>query len=109
MGYLLRLYGSSGVLWNLNQSAVDNNVLNQSSLTFSDHFVQKADYLKVDHLTVGYNFDHLIGNFFRIYATVQNPLVATSYDGLDPEIFDGIDRNFYPRPRTFLFGLNVEF
>jgi len=109
MGYLLRLYGSSGVLWNLNQSAVDNNVLNQSSLTFSDHFVQKADYLKIDHLTVGYNFDHLIGNFFRIYATLQNPLVATSYEGLDPEIFDGIDRNFYPRPRTFLFGLNVEF
>ncbi len=109
MGYLNRLYGSSGVLWNVNQSAVDLNVVDQANLTFSDHFVKKADFLKVDHITLGYNFDKVIGDFLRIYVTAQNPFVITSYDGLDPEVFDGIDNNIYPRPRTFIFGVNVEF
>ncbi len=109
MGYLMRLYGSSNVLWNVNQSAVDLNVENQSSLTFSDHFVKKADFLKMDHITIGYNFDKVIGDFLRLYATVQNPFVITGYDGLDPEVINGIDNNIYPRPRTILFGVNVEF
>jgi iron complex outermembrane receptor protein len=63
MGYLMRLYGSSDVLWNVNQSAVDLNVENQSSLTFSDHFVKEAGFMKLDHITLGYNFDNLIGIF----------------------------------------------
>ncbi len=109
MGYLMRLHGSSGVLWNVNQSAVDLNVENQASLTFSDHFVKKADYMKMDHITIGYNFDKVIGDFLRLYATVQNPFVITQYDGLDPEVSNGIDNNIYPRPRTILFGVNVEF
>lgn len=110
-GYLNRLYLSTGgqTLWNVHRSAVDLNVENQGSLTFSDHFVKRADFLKVDHITIGYNFNKIVGEFFRIYATAQNPFVLTRYDGLDPEIFGGIDNNIYPRPRTFLFGLNVEF
>ncbi len=110
-GYLGRLFLSTGglSLWNVHRSAVELNVVNQASLTFSDHFVKKADYLKVDHITAGYNFDNLIGEFLRVYVTVQNPFIVTDYDGLDPEIFNGIDNSIYPRPRTFVFGVNVEF
>jgi iron complex outermembrane receptor protein len=110
-GYLGRLFLSTGgqSLWNIHQSGVDLNVFNQASLTFSDHYVQKADFLKIDHITVGYNFRDVIGDFLRLYATVQNAVTLTKYEGLDPEIFDGIDQNIYPRPRTFVFGLNVEF
>lgn len=111
MGWLGRVYLSTGgpALWNVHQSAVDLNVENQSSLTLSDHFVKKADYLKVDHVTVGYNFDNVVGRFLRLYATMQNVVTVTDYDGLDPEVFSGIDNNIYPRPRTIVFGLNVEF
>ncbi|HUR30555.1 MAG TPA: TonB-dependent receptor, partial [Saprospiraceae bacterium] len=109
MGYLNRVYGTTNILWNVNQSAVDNNVLNQAPLTFSDHFVKKADFMKVDHITLGYNFYEVVGDLLRIYVTAQNLFVLSSYDGLDPEIFNGIDRNTYPRPRTFVFGLNIEF
>lgn len=109
MGYLNRIYGTTGVLWNVNQSAVDNNAVDQANLTFSDFFVRRADFLRLDHITAGYNFYDLIGSFTRVYATVQNPVVVTKYDGLDPEIFGGIDNNIYPRPRTFVVGLNVEF
>jgi TonB-linked SusC/RagA family outer membrane protein len=109
MGYLNRLYGTTGYLSNVNQSAVDLNVEDQANLTFSDHFVTKADFFRLDHVTVGYNFDHLIGKYLNIYATVQGPLVVTSYDGLDPEIGNGIDNNIYPRPRTYVLGVNVIF
>ncbi|HJW29131.1 MAG TPA: hypothetical protein VJ508_07745, partial [Saprospiraceae bacterium] len=110
-GYLDRLFLSTGgkSLWNVTQSAVDLNVFSQASLTFSDHFVEKADYLKLDHITVGYNLHNVVGDFLRLYVTVQNVFTATKYDGLDPEIFNGIDQNIYPRPRTFVFGANVEF
>ncbi|MCB0668056.1 MAG: SusC/RagA family TonB-linked outer membrane protein, partial [Saprospiraceae bacterium] len=101
MGYLNRIYGTTGVLWNVNQSAVDNNAVDQANLTFSDYFVRRADFLRLDHITAGYNFNDLIGSFSRVYVTVQNPVLITKYDGLDPEIFGGIDNNIYPRPRTF--------
>ncbi|MEM6763398.1 MAG: SusC/RagA family TonB-linked outer membrane protein [Bacteroidota bacterium] len=111
MGYLNRLYGTTGVLWNVNRSAVDLNVLEQASLTFSDHFVKRADFFRFDHITVGYTFNNIakVAKFARIYATLQNPFVITEYDGLDPEIFGGIDNNIYPKPRTWLLGLSVEF
>ncbi len=111
MGYLNRLFLSTGgqSLWNVHQSAIDLDVVNQASLTFSDHFVQKADFFRMDHITMGYNFDKVVGEFMRVYVTAQNPFVITGYDGLDPEMFNGIDNNIYPRPRTFVLGVNIEF
>ena len=45
----------------------------------------------------------------RLYATAKNVLVVTKYKGIDPEIYGGIDNNFYPRPQTFLTGIQVNF
>jgi iron complex outermembrane receptor protein len=45
----------------------------------------------------------------RLSANVQNAFVITKYTGLDPEINGGIDNNFYPRPRTFVLGVNLDF
>lgn len=108
-GYLERLYQSSGYLSNVPSSAVNLNVEKQSNLTFSDHFVKNASFFRLDHVTAGYNFNNLIGKSLRVYATIQNPLVITKYDGLDPEEFDGIDNNTYPRPRTYVLGISVNF
>jgi iron complex outermembrane receptor protein len=96
-------------LQNINQSAVDLNVKEQSALTFSDHFVTNASFFRLDHITAGYNFQSLIGKYLRLYATIQNPLVITKYTGLDPEISNGIDNSVYPRPRTYLVGVSVSF
>lgn len=80
---------------------------------FSDHFVRNASFLRIDHITLGYNFDDLLGDFMRVYLTVQNPVVFSNYEGIDPEIpgkdTPGIDNNLYPRPRTFVFGVSVDF
>jgi TonB-dependent starch-binding outer membrane protein SusC len=108
-GYLNRLFGTTGYLSNVNQSAVDLNVQDQAKLTFSDHFVTEASFFKLDHVTAGYTLQKVKGATIRFSATVQNVLVLTRYKGLDPEIGNGIDNNLYPRPRTFVMGLNVSF
>ncbi len=78
---------------------------------WSDYYIQDASFLKMDNAVLGYNFNNLKEGevIFRIYGSVQNAFVITDYDGLDPEISGGIDNNFYPRPRTFLLGFNVNF
>ncbi|MBK7220317.1 MAG: SusC/RagA family TonB-linked outer membrane protein [Saprospiraceae bacterium] len=108
MGYQARAFASNAVLWNIHQAAIDNNVNNQSALTFSDHYVRDASFFRMDHITLAYNFEKVF-NGLRVYTTVQNPIVVTKYDGLDPEIGNGIDNNIYPRPRTFLAGVSVNF
>jgi TonB-dependent starch-binding outer membrane protein SusC len=109
MGWLKRTYHPAGSLFNVTQSAVDLNVENQASLTFSDHFITDASFFKVDNMTLGYTFNNLLVKKFRLSFTAQNPIVLTKYEGIDPEIFSGIDNNTYPRPRTFLLGLTINF
>lgn len=109
VGSFQYLYHSSGYLGNTTQLAIDLNAQNQSSLTYSDYFVQKASFLKIDHITLGYNFKILNNKSLKLYAIAQNPFVFTKYKGLDPEIGDGIENSFYPRARTFVFGINANF
>ena len=45
----------------------------------------------------------------RVYATVNNAFIITDYSGQDPENFGAIDNNFYPRPRIYSFGVNLDF
>ena len=81
----------------------------------SDHWVQNGSFLKCDNITLGYSFDSLFkgGNYKgiggRIYATASNVFCITKYKGIDPEVFGGIDNNLYPRPLSFILGLNLNF
>lgn len=78
---------------------------------FSDYYVQEASFFRMDNITLGYNMKKLLGNKLnmRVYTSVNNVFVVTDYDGIDPEVDGGIDNNIYPRPRTFLLGVNVSF
>jgi iron complex outermembrane receptor protein len=71
--------------------------------------VREASFLKIDNITVGYTFDQENGIKYRLYGSIQNVLTVTDYEGLDPEIFGGIDNNFYPRPVSYVFGFNIDF
>ncbi|MFV8270699.1 SusC/RagA family TonB-linked outer membrane protein [Flavobacterium sp. GT2N3] len=77
----------------------------------SDYFVKDASFIKLDNVTVGYTLDKTLlkSVTLRFSAGVQNVLTFTKYDGLDPEKFNGIDGNIYPRARTYLFGVNANF
>lgn len=109
MGYFQRLVHPDLFLSNIHRSAVVNNIEAQADATFSDHFITNASFFRLDHITFGYSFRPGFAELLRVYATIQNPFVLTGYDGLDPEIGNGIDNNFYPRPRTFLLGVSVSF
>ena len=87
---------------------------------FSDLFIQDGDFLRISNITLGYDFSKLLKCKYisqcRIYAQVQNAFTFTKYDGMDPEIgygnsgwVAGIDYGYYPRPRTFLCGVNLKF
>ena len=78
----------------------------------SSYYIQDASFMKVDNVSLGFNFTHLLNHqqSGRIHFTVQNPLVLTNYSGLDPEFTNnGIDNNIYPHPRVFILGLNLNF
>jgi iron complex outermembrane receptor protein len=81
----------------------------------SDYFVQNASFLKCDNITLGYNFEELFksaayhGLSGRIYASCSNVFTITKYKGLDPEQVSGFEGSVYPRSRTFLLGLNLNF
>ncbi len=81
----------------------------------SDYFVRNASYVKCTNITLGYTFKSLLRyldqDYFngRVYCTLQNPFIITGYDGLDPEVPSGIDRNPYPRPMSVQLGLNLNF
>lgn len=87
---------------------------------FSDLYCQDGDYLRLSNLTLGYNFAPLMNQSWcsqaRLYFQVQNLATFTKYDGMDPEIgygtsdwVSGVDLGYYPRPRTFLIGVNLSF
>jgi len=107
--------GYSGALYELESLRnVHSSLLETGFNTqqfWSDYYIQDASFLRMDNIALGYTFQNLkegaVG--FRLYTTVQNVFVLTEYDGLDPEISGGIDNNFYPRPRTFLLGFNINF
>ncbi len=91
---------------NFNSNVLESD-FNESQF-FSDYYVQSADFVKLDNVSIGY----LIAGEkvdFRASLTATNVLTITDYDGLDPEISGGIDNNFYPRPRTYTLGLNLTF
>ena len=82
----------------------------------SDYYIKDASFFKFDNVTVGYTIpqiyksaklDRALG--LNIYATVQNVATFTKYEGLDPEVFSGIDNNLYPRPRTYILGVKFNF
>ncbi len=76
----------------------------------SDYFVENASFFKLDNVSIGYKFDHIVNKLnARISLTVQNALTITKYKGLDPEVAGGIDNNFYPRPRTFMLGVSLNY
>ena len=85
----------------------------------SSRWLENGDFLRLDNLTLGYNFKFKLGTQIKahIYCTGQNLFVITKYSGFDPEVNTnagnssassvGIDYNNYPKARTFTVGVNI--
>ena len=110
------IYVKSKFLVNRPTDVVADNWLSTETTSIqTDYWVQNASFLKMDNVTLGYSFANLLkqgswnGITGRIYGTVNNVFCLTKYKGLDPEVFNGIDNNLYPRPISFILGLNLNF
>jgi len=82
----------------------------------SDYYIQNGSFFRMDNAHIGYNFGKVFKGTgdLKISANVQNVFIITDYKGVDPEItytgtggLAGVDNNFYPRPRTYVLGLNL--
>jgi TonB-dependent starch-binding outer membrane protein SusC len=98
-----------GYLNNISRSVFDSQFSNPRY--FSDYYVQHASFIRLDNVSLGYTFRNVSQEriLIRLYGTVQNVFVITEYEGLDPEVSGGIDNNIYPRPRTFMLGVSVNY
>ena len=113
---------NSSVMYNPSKGFYENNTADIAALRWSsyeypltDYLVQNGSFLKCDNITLGYNFENLFkaGNYHgvsgRVYASCTNVFTITKYKGLDPEQASGMESSLYPRCRTFLLGLNLNF
>ena len=99
------------VLSNLQSSVLESNFNTTPTVLLSDYYMENGSFLRMDNINVGYILKNAIGSGrdVRLTAGIQNAFTITNYSGLDPEIFSGIDNTIYPRARTVLFGLDVNF
>ncbi len=106
---------ANGAWSNRTHEAIALGFTGKSDYYMSDFFVHNASFVKCDNITLGYSFKNLFkgtsynGITGRVYALVQNPFCITKYSGIDPENAGGIDGSVYPRPRTYMIGLNLNF
>lgn len=104
---------------NASPAALDWEALNRTtSATVCDLYVEDASFLRLDFISLGYNFNteniSWINNL-KVYVASNNLFTITGYSGVDPEtkidgVSYGIDQyNVYPKTRTFTFGINATF
>jgi iron complex outermembrane receptor protein len=114
--------GTSNIL----RSALNDGVAASQTPTYSSRWIQDASYVRLSSLTIGYKLptEPLGLRRARVYASGQNLITLTPYDGYDPEVNTnvtgrglgfrtlerptrGVDYTSYPRPRTFTLGVQI--
>ncbi len=101
---------------NVLEEALTNGL--KDSPVYSDYYIEDGSFLRLENLSLGYTFKtekiKWIKNL-RVYVVGQNLFLITKYKGLDPEVrMDGLNpgvegRDFYPKSRTFMMGVNISF
>lgn len=90
--------------------AADDSFINLNGVPLSDYFLEDATFLRCENIILGYRFSKFYkSTSLRVYAALNNPFIITKYSGQDPENFNSIDNNFYPRPRVYTVGLSFDF
>ena len=104
-------------------TSVNDKVFGKTTLSpsvaaeFNSYYIEDGDYWKIDNITMGYTFEKFSKSFksIRVYGSVNNAFIITSYKGIDPEVNTsgldpGIDRREkFPTVRTFALGLTARF
>jgi hypothetical protein len=81
---------------------------------FSSYYIEDGSFFRIQNVQLAYN---IVGNEiggkkipdFRIILTAERPLTVFNYNGFNPEVANGIDRQVYPIPAVYTLGLNMKF
>ena len=93
---------------NLSKSYLDTGF--QKLQYLSDYYLEDASFLKMDNISLGYNFGKIAPwCSLNVSGMVQNVFTITGYSGADPEIYRGIDSSFYPRARVYSLNVGLQF
>ena len=80
--------------------------------SFSNYFVEDGSYFRIQNVQVAYTLRNMFDGKMpatRLTFTAERPLTVFSYNGFNPEVANGIDRQTYPIPAVYTLGLNVKF
>ncbi len=107
--YIESVYSDQGSFSNILVSTRDHGFQRQQ--LYSDYWLEKGNFFRIDNITLGYTFHRLWNSSgsLRLKFSVSNVATITKYSGVDPELYSGIDKEIYPRPRTFTIGANLNF
>jgi TonB-dependent starch-binding outer membrane protein SusC len=109
MALYQQVYNQSGYLANILTDVKKTNF--STAQYWSSIYLENGSFFKLDYVSLGYNFKSLLGNNIsgRIGLSVQNVFTITNYSGLDPEVENGIDNNIYPRSRTYMLSVSLNY
>lgn len=100
------------------------NVTGNDYEAASTKWLESADYLRLENISLSYNLPKSVAKFadLRFTFSCQNLFTITGYKGMDPagtsfmdssigsvDVNDGIDIGAYPLPRTFTLGVRMNF
>ena len=102
----------------LKSVATEHRATDTQSQAPSNRWIENGSYFRLSSVSLGYTFGKISNwiNSLKLYATCNNVFTITGYSGRDPEINlgglePGMDRrtNYYPRTRSFMIGVNMNF
>lgn len=103
------LYSSQGTSSNILKSTLETGFAQER--LYTDYYLEDASFFRLDNISLGYSLRNLWNktSSLRLSLAVQNVFTLTGYSGMDPEIYSGIDKNIYQRPRVYMFGMSLNF
>ncbi len=110
-------YPGEATHYNQHRMVLESSAIDINAPYTSTRYLEKGDYLRLDNITLMYafKFSNPLIKGLKVYTTVNNAFVITNYRGSDPDVnLGGItpgidDDNYYPKTRSFIFGVNVDF
>lgn len=114
-----RMFTDAGYIDEIGKTMPDPSVANNQYIGNSTKWLENADYLRLENLSLAYDLPKDITKFadLRLSLSVQNLFTITAYKGSNPAGFsfssdygdraNGIDTGTYPTPRTFTFGIRM--
>ncbi len=74
----------------------------------SNFWVEDGDFFRIQNIQVGYTIESEALPQTRLYFTAERPFTFFDYNGFDPEVPNGVDRQTYPIPSVYTIGLNIK-